>query len=160
MAKGREVFNKKEREKAMLKKRKDKEQKKEERKASSGKGKGLENMFAYVDAYGNLVSEPPDPQHKEDVNLEDIRISTARKEDSGSADAFCTGTVSYFNESRGFGFINEDGTNQRILIHISNLEAPVRENDRVSFNKERGPRGFVAVNARLLQTTNDSTGES
>ena len=91
MARSKDSFNSKDREKAKLKKRKDKEQKKEQRKANSGKGKGLENMFAYVDAFGNLLSSPPDPGQKQYVNPEDIIISIARKVDSEPDDQRHTG---------------------------------------------------------------------
>jgi hypothetical protein len=86
MARAREAFNKKDREKAALKKRKEKEKRKEERKANSGKGKGLDDMIAYVDAYGNIVSTPPEPGHRPEVLAEDIQISVSKKEDTRPGD--------------------------------------------------------------------------
>jgi len=59
-----ESFSKKEKEKKKLKKKQDKEQKKEERKNNTDKGKSLEEMFVYVDEYGNITSTPPDPTKK------------------------------------------------------------------------------------------------
>ena len=93
MGRAREAFNKKDREKAMLKKRKDKERKKEERKASSGKGKGMEDMFAYVDANGNIVFTPPDPSLRPEILAEEIKISTSKKEDIQQADPVRTGSA-------------------------------------------------------------------
>ncbi|GAB3817910.1 hypothetical protein GCM10028895_14490 [Pontibacter rugosus] len=64
MGRSQETFSKKEKEKKRLKKRQDKEQKKEERQANSDKGKGIEEMLAYVDENGNITSTPPDPTKK------------------------------------------------------------------------------------------------
>lgn len=153
MARSKDSFNSKDREKAKLKKRKDKEQKKEQRKANSGKGKGLENMFAYVDAFGNLLSSPPDPGQKQDVNPEDIIISIARKVDSEPDDQRHTGTVTFFNESKGYGFIKNDLTNQSIFVHVNNLEGPVKEQDKVSFCIENGYKGLTAVDVRIVPDT-------
>jgi len=63
MAKSQESWNKKEKEKLKLKKRKDKEERKEERKASN-EGKSFDDMIAYVDENGQIVSSPPDPSKK------------------------------------------------------------------------------------------------
>ncbi len=59
MAKSKETFNKKEREKKRLKKRQNKAEKKEERRSTSNKGKSFEDMLAYVDENGNLTSVQP-----------------------------------------------------------------------------------------------------
>jgi len=59
MAKSKETFGKKQKEKQRLKNRQDKQQKKEERKANLKKGKTLNEMLAYVDENGNLSSTPP-----------------------------------------------------------------------------------------------------
>jgi hypothetical protein len=60
MAKSKETYLKKEKEKKRLKDKQDKAAKKEERKANAKKGKSLEEMLAYIDDNGNLVSTPPD----------------------------------------------------------------------------------------------------
>jgi cold shock CspA family protein len=146
MAKGRDTFNKRDLEKARLKKRKEKEQRKEDRKANSGKGKGLGEMFAYVDAFGNIVSTPPDPSLREEINLEEITISIAKKEDRMMDIPRKTGTVTSFNESKGFGFIRDDATRQSIFFHVNDLEAPVKESDKVSYDTQSGPKGLNAIN--------------
>jgi cold shock CspA family protein len=148
MARGREAFNKKDREKAMLKKRKEKDRKKEERKASSGKGKGLDDMIAYVDAFGHIVSTPPDPGSRQEVNPEDIKISVSKKEDIDQPDRIRTGTVTFFNDSKGYGFIRDEVTRESIFVHINDLESPVKENDKVSFETASGPKGLNAVNVK------------
>lgn len=63
MAKSKETFNKREKEKKKLQQRRDKAQRKEERKANNNKGKSMEDMFAFLDENGNLTSSPPE-RHK------------------------------------------------------------------------------------------------
>ena len=62
MAKSKETFNKKEKEKKRLKKKQEKMEKMQERKANAEKGKSLDEMMAYIDENGNLSSTPPDPE--------------------------------------------------------------------------------------------------
>ena len=148
MARPRESFNKRDREKAMVQKRKEKEQRKEERKANSGKGKGLDGMLAYVDAFGNIVSTPPDPASKPDIKVEDIRISILKKEEIDQTETLRTGTVTFFNDAKGYGFIKDHETQESIFVHVNNLENPVKENDRVTFKTERGPKGLNAIGVK------------
>ncbi len=148
MAKGREAFNKKDREKAMLKKRKDKEKRKEERKANSGKGKGLDNMIAYVDGFGNIVPTLPDPANREEIKAEDIQISISRKEDIEEVRQLRTGTVTFFNDAKGFGFIRDDISRESVFVHINELESPVKQNDKVNFETISGPKGLSAVKVK------------
>jgi cold shock CspA family protein len=149
MARARETFNKKELEKSRQKKKKEKLQKKEDRKANSGKGKGLDDMFAYVDAFGKIVTTPPDPKNKQEIDIDEIRISTAKKEDIDPATLIRTGTVTFFNDSKGYGFIKDRDSHESIFVHVNDLEAPVRENDKVTFETERGPKGLNAVRVKL-----------
>jgi CspA family cold shock protein len=59
-----------------------------------------------------------------------------------------TGTVKFFNESKGFGFITqEDG--QEIFVHVSGLKQDIRQNDKVEFEVEEGKKGLSAVNVKL-----------
>jgi len=59
-----------------------------------------------------------------------------------------TGTVKFFNESKGFGFITlEDG--KEIFVHVSGLKQDIRQNDKVEFDVEEGKKGLSAVNVRL-----------
>jgi cold shock CspA family protein len=149
MAKSRTTFNKNELVKARLKKKKEKEQKKEDRKANSGKGKGFEDMLAYVDAYGNIVSTPPEPGHRQEVNPEDIRISTQKKEDIDPADLIRTGKVTFFNTSKGYGFIKDLVSQEDIFVHIKDLDAPIKENDKVTFEVVNSPKGLNAIKVKL-----------
>ena len=59
-----------------------------------------------------------------------------------------TGTVKFFNESKGVGFITqEDG--KEIFVHVSGLKQDIRQNDKVEFEVEEGKKGLSAVNVRL-----------
>ena len=60
------------------------------------------------------------------------------------------GTVKFFNESKGFGFITEEGTNKEHFVHVSGLIDEVRENDEVEFELQDGRKGLNAVNVRVL----------
>jgi cold shock protein len=59
-----------------------------------------------------------------------------------------TGTVKFFNNAKGFGFIVQDDTQQEVFVHVSGLTDQVRENDKVSFDLERGKKGMNAVNVK------------
>ncbi|TND07170.1 MAG: cold-shock DNA-binding domain protein [Bacteroidetes bacterium] len=59
------------------------------------------------------------------------------------------GTVKFFNNVKGFGFIKEDGTNQEIFVHVSGLKEEIRQDDRVVFEVQEGKKGLNAVNVRL-----------
>ena len=144
MGKSSETFNKKEKEKKRLKKQKDKKEKAEERKANSSRGKGLEDMMAYVDADGNITNVPPDPSKRRETALETITIGVPKREDL-PADAARKGIVTLFNEQKGFGFIRDEQSKESIFVHVSGLIDPVRENDRVTFETTQGQKGLAAI---------------
>src|SRR5690349_1539901 len=108
-AKSKETFNKKEKEKKRLKQRQEKKERMEERKANAGKGKSLQDMMAYIDENGNISSTPPDPRMKKIFNAEDIEIGVPKEVEGDDEEAGTEGVVSYFNESKGFGFITGKG---------------------------------------------------
>lgn len=148
MAKSTETFNKKEKEKKRLKKQQEKKEKALERKNSSDKGKSLEDMMAYVDEYGNITSTPPDPDKKKKViKTEDIQIGTARQENVVQ-EITRNGKVTFFNESKGYGFIVDHQSNESIFVHINQLIDQIKENDKVTFEIEMGPKGPNAVRVK------------
>lgn len=149
MGRSSETFNKKENEKKKQKKQKDKEAKKEERKASGGK-KSFEDMIAYVDEYGNIVDAPPDPTKKQKINAEDIEIGVPKQEEMTAEDLERKGTISFFNDAKGFGFIKEENGNS-VFVHINGLVDKVKENDKVVFEVEMGHKGLNAVNVRIIK---------
>jgi cold shock CspA family protein len=142
MAKSKEAFNKREKEKQRQKEKQDKREKMEERKANQVKGKSLDDMMAYIDEDGNITSTPPDPEKKKVFNVEDIQIGVARSKEV--EDPLKEGRIDYFNESKGFGFIiQNDG--EKIFFHVNQITYPVREGDLVNYTVERGPKGLNAV---------------
>lgn len=60
------------------------------------------------------------------------------------------GTVKFFNESKGFGFIKMADTNEDIFVHSSGLINEIRENDQVQFEVEQGRKGLNAVNVEVI----------
>ena len=60
------------------------------------------------------------------------------------------GTVKFFNESKGFGFITEEGTNKEHFVHVSGLIDEIRENDEVEFDLQDGRKGLNAVNVKVI----------
>jgi CspA family cold shock protein len=60
------------------------------------------------------------------------------------------GTVKFFNESKGFGFITEEGTEKEHFVHVSGLIDEVRENDEVEFDLQDGRKGLNAVNVKVI----------
>ena len=62
-----------------------------------------------------------------------------------------TGTVKFFNDSKGFGFITNEETGKDIFVHVSNLNGvELREGDQVEYNEEEGRKGMVAANVQVL----------
>jgi len=59
-----------------------------------------------------------------------------------------TGTVKFFNESKGFGFITEDDSNKDYFVHVSGLVDDIREGDKVEFELQEGRKGLNAVSVK------------
>ena len=57
-----------------------------------------------------------------------------------------TGTIKFFNESKGFGFIKPDTSAQDVFVHVSGLVDEVKEGDRVTFEVQQGKKGPEAKN--------------
>jgi len=60
------------------------------------------------------------------------------------------GTVKFFNDAKGFGFITEEGSNQEHFVHISGLIDEIREGDEVEFDLQEGRKGLNAVNVKVI----------
>jgi len=145
MAKSKETFGKKEKEKKRLKHRQDKQEKMEERKANTKKGKSLDDMMAYIDENGNLSATPPDPRKKVVFKQEDMNtgVPVHAKEDP-----IREGVITFFNDEKGYGFIKDLKTQESIFVHMNQLSEPVKENNRVTFEVEQGPKGLSALNVK------------
>jgi CspA family cold shock protein len=62
-----------------------------------------------------------------------------------------TGTVKFFNEAKGFGFITDDTTKEDFFVHITGLNGgQIQQNDRVEFETQEGRKGVNAVNVRRV----------
>jgi CspA family cold shock protein len=59
------------------------------------------------------------------------------------------GTVKFFNDTKGFGFIKDEATGEDIFVHSSGLTENIRENDTVSYDVQQGKKGLNAVNVKI-----------
>ncbi len=143
MGKSKETYGKKEKEKKKLKHQQEKKLRTEERKVNKRDGNSLEGMMAYLDENGNLTDSPPDPSKKKVFRQEDIQITISNQGSAGESE-FRTGVVIFFNHDKGFGFINDNITQERIFFHINDMLEQVSESDKVQYLVENGPRGQSA----------------
>jgi len=60
------------------------------------------------------------------------------------------GTVKFFNESKGFGFVTEEGSNKEYFVHVSGLIDEIREGDEVEFDLAEGRKGLNAINVKVV----------
>ena len=146
MAKSKETFGKKEKEKKRLKLQQEKREKMEERKANAKKGKSLDDMMAYIDENGNISATPPDPKKRKVFNVEDMNTGVPVYTEEPVTER--QGVVSFFNDAKGYGFIKDLKTQESIFVHSNQLTEMIRENDKVSFLTERGPKGLNAVDVK------------
>lgn len=58
------------------------------------------------------------------------------------------GTVKFFNDTKGYGFIIDSNSNQEYFVHVSGLVDEIRENDSVTFELQEGRKGLNAVNVK------------
>jgi cold shock CspA family protein len=144
-----ETWNKKERQKKKQKAKLEKAEKMKDRKDNATK-KNMNDMIAYVDDDGHIVATPPDPRNKKEFKLEDIEIGVPEYVPPAEGELTHTGRITFFNQEKGFGFVKDQVTQESIFIHANNLTEPVKESDKISFEIENGPRGPVAVNAKII----------
>jgi cold shock CspA family protein len=147
MGRSQESFNKKEVRNKKEKKRKEKEKKRLERKDKDTSG-SLDDMIAYVDEFGRITSTPPDLTQKEVINAEDIEVSTP-KQDNIPYDPIRKGIVSFFNDSKGYGFIKDTETQESVFVHVNNILEDIKEGNLVSFEVEMGPKGPSAIKVKV-----------
>ena len=145
-----ETWNKKEREKKKKQDKKEKAERKLERKENSKEGKSFEDMLAYLDENGNLSSKPPDPRKKVNIKLEDIEIGVPKHVPVDPADLIRKGIVTFFNDAKGYGFIKDQQTQESVFVHINSLTEEIKEQNKVTFEIEMGPKGANAVNVKKV----------
>lgn len=61
-----------------------------------------------------------------------------------------TGTVKFFNESKGYGFIKEDDSQKEIFVHVTGCDDQITQDDKVEYNVIEGKKGLNAVNVKKL----------
>jgi cold shock CspA family protein len=148
MGRSQETYYKREKEKKRLKQRKEKQERKEERKANAKSGE-LENMMAYVDENGNITDTPPDPSKKKRVDISAIEISVPKK----VKEVFNPnreGKVEFFDHSKGFGFIRDSENQEKYFVHVNGVLEEIDENDKVTYELERGAKGMNAVRVKKV----------
>lgn len=150
MGSSQQSFGKREKEKKRLKKREEKRKKMEARKLEKEQSgsKGIE--FAYVDHNGQLTDTPPDPSKKVKIKAKNIEVSVPKTLDSDreEIDPVRKGSVTFFDHSKGFGFIVDSENQEKYFTHVSGLIDEISENDKVSFELEKGQRGMNAVRVK------------
>lgn len=149
MSKSQETYSKKEKEKKRRQKKKEKAERKEMRKAEKRAGT-LDNMMAYIDENGNISDTPPDPDKKVEIELEDIAVSVPKQEEL-PLDAVREGKVAFYKDDKGYGFIREQVTQETIFVHYKGLVDEITDNDRVTFQLEKGPKGLQAINVTKVK---------
>ena len=143
MGRSQESFNKKE-------VRKKKEKKRLARKDGEKTNK-LDDMIAYVDENGRLTDTPPDPAQKRKTKVEDIEISIPKQDDTMKADPIRRGKLTFFNDSKGYGFIRDSETQDSVFVHINEFQDDIMEGNVVSFEVEKGLKGPAAVRVKLAK---------
>jgi cold shock CspA family protein len=148
MGRSQETSKKKEVRSNKQKKKKEKEKKRLARKENK-KSNSLDDMIAYVNEDGSISSTPPDQEDKEETNIDDIEISIPKKEKEAEPDPIRKGIVTFYNESKGYGFIRDLESKESVFMHAKNLTEEVTEGNVVHFEVEQGPKGLVALNVKL-----------
>jgi len=150
MGRSQETFGKKEVRNKNDKKRKEKEQKRA-RKKSEGKRSSFDDMIAYVDEFGKITSTRPDPDKKTVILAESIELNITKNNPEAYPDFVRKGVVTFFNTSKGYGFIRDTETHHSVFFHSNNLQEPVKENNIVQYEMGKGPKGPSALNVKLLK---------
>lgn len=150
MGRSQETFGKKEVRNKNEKKRKEKEQKRA-RKKTEGKKKSFDDMIAYVDQFGMISSTPPDPEKNVAIDADSIELGPTRNRSESPADLLRKGVITFFNDSKGYGFIRDLATNESIFVHANNLLETVKENNVVVFEIGKGLKGITAMNVRVFK---------
>lgn len=150
MGRSQESFNKKEVRKKKEKKRQDKEKKRLAKKEEEKKG-SLDDMIAYVDENGMITDTPPDPTAKKKMKAEDIEVSIPKQDDTFKADPIRKGKLTFFNDSKGYGFIKDSETQNSVFVHVNEFQDDIMEGNTVSFEVEKGLKGPAAVRVKLVK---------
>jgi CspA family cold shock protein len=136
-----ETFSKKENREKRAKKKQEKAQRIEERRVNNDRGKGLDEMMAYVDENGNLTTVRPLATKRVEIDPNDILLGAAPIE---AEEVRKKGSVSFFSD-KGYGFIIETKSRNKVFFHKNELLEHVVEGDKVTFEVENTARGTNAI---------------
>ncbi len=143
-----ETYVKKEFRNKKLQKRREKERRREERKLNNDKGKPFKEMFMYVDEFGRLVETPPSEEDQIEIELSEIQLGAAPLD---VREIKKTGTISFLNDEKGYGFISAKGGGENLFFHLSNCGHEVKKGNMVSYEVTKSARGFAAVDIQLVK---------
>ncbi len=113
--------------------------KKKEMRRQNASPQSFEDMIAYVDENGNLSDTPIDPKTKTVIELDQIKITTPKREEE--EDVPLTGRVEYYNTEKRFGFIKDLQSINKFFFHINQAPSNIAEGQNVSFEVEKGFKG-------------------
>ncbi|ERJ59406.1 hypothetical protein [Sphingobacterium paucimobilis] len=142
MAKSQLTFNKKERAKKKQQKKKEKQERREVNKSNNNKGKSMEEMFAYVDEFGNISDTPPTQVYK--FKEEDLLRPVDQE------DEFLFGKVSYYNETGNYGFIRDNETRETVYFNDKLAGMVLSLNQKVKYKYTRTKQGNQISEVELM----------
>lgn len=137
-----ESYSKKEKNKKKALKKVEKLNKRELRKTVNNKGKSLEEMIVYVDVLGRLTDVHPDQQDQEQDLLNASQES--------KQDLMYNGTINSYEKNKGYGFITQENSNDRVFFHFKVLNEEVIVGDKVQFSKELTEKGTRATRIKKI----------
>ena len=85
------------------------------------------------------------------VNVLDVVIGVPTRDSEDDLDPIRKGTVAFFNDSKGYGFIKDTETKEGVFVHINNTIDEIKEGNSVTFEVEMGQKGPTAVRVKLLK---------
>lgn len=141
MGQSQQTFRKKEIAKKKLQKRQEKEEKKLHRNEQNDKGKALEEMFAYVDEFGNISDKPP--VKKYEFKEEDLIRPEVE-------DEYSFGKVSFYNEIGEYGFIRDNETRESVYFNYKILGFVLQQDQKVKFKKISSRQGLQVTEVIVL----------
>ncbi len=142
MAKSQQTFRKKENAKQKQIKKKNKKERREFNKTSNNKGKSLEEMYAYVDEFGNISNTPPTEVYK--FKESDLHKPTINE------DEFLFGKVSYYNEAGHYGFIRDNISKETVYFNDSLAGMILRIDQKVKYKYIRSKQGNQISTVELM----------
>lgn len=142
MAKSQLTFKKKEQAKKKQQKKQEKQERRELNRANNDKGKSLEEMFAYVDEFGNISDTPPTQPYK--FKEEDLHRP------SDPEDEYFYGKVSYYNDIGHYGFIRDNESSETVYFNDRLAGKTLSLNQKVKYKYIRSKQGKQISEVELL----------